>query len=345
MFGDAEMQTRKLQKVGGSTYTVSVPKHWAREHSLEAGDEIHLYGHDDGSLVVRSTEMDGGELASVSITVESETENAVERALRAAYTTGFKDIELVATDGFTTDQRRTASSLAKTLVGTEMVEESEDRLAVRNLLDPADVSVRQSLIQLQFVTLSMHRAATAAVTGRAVADHVPDRDDEVDRLFAMITHHFNRSLTDFAELDRLGIDRTELFESYLTARQLERVADHAVEIARSAEQLDAVADEPPTEEFASLADDLEAVADSSRRVVEDATDAVLDGNAADAAHETLDRRDETVAEAEALDRALFEQAPADAYHLTRVLDSLVRTTEYGGNIAEIAVQSAVRKQE
>jgi len=157
----------------------------------------------------------------------------------------------------------------------------------------------------------------------------------------MITHHFNRSLTDFAELDDLGVDRTELFEFYLTARQLERVADHAVEIARIAPHLDA-----PNGDEANAAGqimaEVEAVADDARQVVEDATDAVLDGDAAEAAHRALDLRDETVAEAEALDRALFEQAPDEAYRLRRVLDSIVRTAEYGGNVAELAVQSAVR---
>ncbi|WP_135827863.1 phosphate signaling complex PhoU family protein [Halorussus halobius] len=340
-----EMQTRKLQKVGGSTYTVSVPKRWAREHDLDAGDEVHLYGHDDGSLVVRGSAVDGGDLDAVRVAVESADCDAVERALRAAYASGFEEIELVAADGFSTDQRRTASSLAKTLVGTEVVAESDDRVVVHNLLDSDDVSVRQSLIQLKFVALSMHRSATAAATGRADADHVPGRDDEADRLFAMITRHFERSLTDFEELDRLGVDRTELFEFRLAARQLERVADHAVEIARTARTLDSPSDAGTPDELAPLRDDLESVADASRRIVEDATDAVLDGDAAEAAHDALDLRDETVADAETLNRALFERDDDDAYRLTTVVDSLVRTAECGGNVAEIAVQSSVRGRE
>ena len=342
---DPEMQTRKLQKVGGSTYTVSIPKRWARDHGLDAGDEVHLYGHGDGSLVVRGSETDGGRLDGVRIAVECEGGEAVERALRAAYASGFEEIELVAEDGFSDDQRRTASSLAKTLVGTEVVEESDDRLAVRNLLDPDDVSVRQSLIQLEFVALSMHRSATAAATERANADHVPGRDDEADRLCAMITRHFRRSLTDFGELDRLGLDRTELVEFRLAARQLERVADHAVDIARTARALDSPNESETPDELAPLRDDLESVADASRRVVDEATDALLDGDAAETAHGALDLRDEAVADGEALNRALFERASDDAYRLTTVADSLVRTAECGGNVAEVAVQSAIRGPE
>lgn len=334
---DAAVQTRKLQKVGGSTYTVSVPKEWAREQDLEAGARIHLYAHGDGSLVVRSSERDGGDLASARIRIDGNRPEPVERTVKAAYAAGFEEIALVPATEFTRTQRRTASSLSRTLVGTEVVEATRDRIAVRNLLDSSDVSVRQSLLQLQFCALAMHRAATAAVATGASPEGVAARADEADRLFGMITRHFNRSLTDFAELDRLGVDRTTLFEYYLTARQLGRVADDAVEIGRVADRLgDAVPEETVAE--------IEPLADDARRVVEDASDAVLDGGGR-APHSVLDLRDETVADVRAVDRALFERAPDDAYRLTRVLDGLATTAESGGRIGEIAVQSAVRNAE
>ena len=343
MSSDQTAQTRKLQKVGGSTYTVSIPKHWACDQGLEAGTDVHLYAHDDGSLVVRSREHDGGALERVAAEVDGTGNDAeagsatVERPLKAAYAAGFEEIELVSPDGFTATQSRTVTSLAKTLVGAEVVETDDDRILVRNLLDPGDVSVQQSLIQLQFVTLSMHRAATAAVTSADTATHVPGRDDEADRLFAMITRHFERSLTDFSEVDRLGVDRPALFEYYATARQLERVGDHAVTVAEVAEQLDEPVGGDVGEAF-------ETVADGAREVVENATDAVIGEGSLATAERTLDRRDKVVADAEAVDRTLFERRPPDAYHLTGALDAIVRTAECGGNVAELAVQSALRRQ-
>ena len=61
------METRKLQKIGGSTYSVSLPKEWATEHHLEAGMPIHLYPHTDGSLVLRSAAQDGGPLSAATV--------------------------------------------------------------------------------------------------------------------------------------------------------------------------------------------------------------------------------------------------------------------------------------
>ena len=47
------METRKIQQVGGGTYTVSIPAQWAKEHDIEATSTAYLYTYRDGSLVVR----------------------------------------------------------------------------------------------------------------------------------------------------------------------------------------------------------------------------------------------------------------------------------------------------
>ncbi|AXG09450.1 phosphate signaling complex PhoU family protein [Haloplanus rubicundus] len=342
------METRKLQKVGGSTYSVSLPKEWATDHHLEAGMPIHLYPHTDGSLVVRSAAQDGEPLGATTITLPSADTDAVERTLRAAYVVGYDAVTLVAPEGaeLTADERRAARRLVRSMVGLSVVEEMPDRITVENLLDAAEVSIRQSVIQLQFTALSMQRTAVERVTCDAdggVAQRTPDetaadpldeRDDEADRLFEMLTRHANRSLVDFEEVDALDVRRSELFDALVVARQLERVADHAVRIGSLADRMDAAVDDGPLAELRPLAD-------AARGVVETATTAALDGSA-ERAHEALDRRDRVVDDVRALDQALFERAPPDAYALSRVLASLARTAECGGNVARVALRASVR---
>lgn len=331
------METRKLQQVGGGTYTVSIPKEWAERYRFEAGSNVHLYAHDDGSIVLRSSRKDGGELTSTRVAVDGEGTRPVERALKATYMTGFKTVILEASGAFTPDQRRTARTVTQALVGTEVVEETDDRIEVSDLLSPADVSIRQSLVQLQFVALSMHRDATEPLgnNNHVEPESFQRRDDEADRLFAMIARHFNRSLTSLAEVDHLALTRSELFDYYLTARWLERVADHAVRIVAATTRTE-------TPALPDIADELGSYADTSRNIVKEATGAVLGDESSASPHDTLDRRDETVRHIATLDQVLFERAPADAYAVTQVLDSLIRTAECGGNIAEVAVQAAQR---
>ncbi|MDX1745320.1 MAG: AbrB/MazE/SpoVT family DNA-binding domain-containing protein, partial [Halobacteriales archaeon] len=44
------METRKVQITGGATYTVSLPKDWARANGVEAGSAVAFYP--DGETLV-----------------------------------------------------------------------------------------------------------------------------------------------------------------------------------------------------------------------------------------------------------------------------------------------------
>lgn len=330
------METRKIQQVGGGTYTVSLPVDWAQEHGLEAGGTAYLYTHRDGSLVVRWKEKEHSELATTQVELEDSDPRTAERMLRAGYTAGFRRITLCTPDGITSEQRRAIDTCTRSLTGVEIDEETDRRITVQGLLDASDVSIRQSTLQLQFITLSIHEAATASIAGKTgESDHLITRDDEADRIFRLITRHFNRSLLELAELDQLGINRPQLFEFYVTARQFERIADHAVKIARCVQRTDRQVPE-------ELSAEVRAIGANARQVVEDASDAIINGGSTELAHRALDRCDQVVQDARDLDHTLIHRAPADAYFLTRVLDSIIRTAKYGGNIAELQLRTSLR---
>jgi phosphate uptake regulator len=326
------METRKVQLAGGSTYTVSLPKGWAEEHGVEAGSQLVVAPHDDGSLTVRVSDVREGRTAACARLDGGDRDPA--RTVGALYVAGFDEITLTGT--FDPSARRAIRGAVRRFAGLTIVEESEGEVVLRCPLDPSDVSVRQTTIQLQFVALSMYREATGALTsaGADGGSAVGERDDEADRLFALVRRQFQRALTDLGEVQAMGASRSELFDYYAVARNLERVADHA-------EKLAAIADEasPPPERR-------EAVEDAARRagrVVEDATSVTLGGGDPTTAARALDDRDGLLSELEALDRALYEGGGDDVYRLGVAVDSITRVAEYGGNIADVGIQAAARE--
>lgn len=334
------METRKIQLTGGSTYTVSLPKEWARDHGLDAGTRVDLFPHIDGSLVVRASERQNEEATELRVRAEPLTDANLVRLVQAGYIAGYDAVALSAETGFDSRQRRVVRQAAQNLIGLEPVEETGTRIVLKSLLDASDVSVRQSLVQLQFTALSMHEDAMTALLNRndELAVQVRNRDDEADRLFGMINRHFQRALTDLGGIDALQIPRPTLFDYYTTARQLERIADHAVKIAMLTSHLDADA---PSE----LREDLSSLAEQSRGVVRDAASVLLEDENVGTAYAALDECDVVTDDLTVIDRTLYEGDVAGAYHLTLVLDSLIRTAEYGGNIAETAIQAVARKGE
>lgn len=330
-----DMETRKIQLTGGSTFTVSLPKQWANEHGLEPGAQMHLYPHTDGSLLVRPSPTQNGK-RETRVSVDHRSEDDIARTVLAFYAAGFDSFTLTATGGFAISQRNAITMAASGLVGLEITSESNTAITLRSLLNTSDVSIRQTVIQLQRITLAMHeRAVTAVCDGdEELATRVRERDDEVDRLFGMVNRHYQRALSDLQEIDQLDLDRPTIADYYTIARQLERVGDHAEKIATVAPRLDA-----PTE---IVTDDIPTVARESRDIVKDASSVLLSGTDVDMAYRALDARDDLTGKLDQLDRQLYDGDSPDRYLLGLLLDSVRRTSEYGGNIAETMIQAAAR---
>ncbi|WP_396611259.1 PhoU domain-containing protein [Haloferax sp. S1W] len=327
------METRKIQQVSNGTFTVSLPRDWADAAGISAGTVVDLHTHIDGLLVIQPPESELDSVAAVELQTECDDTAHVEQTLRAAYAAGPSEIVLTASSEFTGSQKQVVRRVVRNLVGVTIVEESASHVVVRNVLDSTEVSVRQSVRQLQFVALSMHREAATALTSDAPAVNATEEDDRADRLYAMVERHFVRSLERLDEVDALGETRRELLRLHETARELERIADHAERITNVAAAVDDPLDRPLDEEIST-------VAQTARDAVEAAVDAVFDDGSVEDARTVLKTRDDVFERVDRLERQLFDASDV-AYQYTHALYSLRRTAAHAGNIAEVGLQTAV----
>jgi phosphate uptake regulator len=333
------METRKVQLSGGTTYTISLPKSWANEHSIEAGSILSLYPNDDGTLLVEADADVSTDTRSATVDVSTASENAVQQRIHALHAVGFDSVTLVDRAGHSAEIRALIEDTVSNLSGFELLEAGDTRIQLTNLIDADNVDIRKSTLRLRLVMLGMHRDAVSAVLDgdEPLARRVVDRDSEADKLFAMVTRHFRRALTNLQEVEKLGYSRDELFEYYYVSRQFERIADHAEKIARFV--IDPEATVPAT-----LAERIDSVASSARRVVDTAADVILADADIEAAHTALATQAELTTELRTLDRDLYtHDDPAEAYVVGLLLDSIRRTAEYGGNVADIAIQQVTRE--
>ena len=331
------METRKIQQVGGGTYTVSLPKEWATAADIEPGSVVTLHTHIDGTLVVKTGDEEPASTLPLRLSVGGADPDAVDRALRAVYAAGIETVELRAAspDGVDDALRRRIERVTRGLTGLAVTETTGDTVRVRSLLDAEEVSIPQSVRQLQFAALSAHRTATAAVTNSTTIERPDDRDDQAARIFAMVDRYFGRGLDSLSVMDALGLTRPQLFVHWETARELRRVAGEARRIAAVANRLESPVEGPVATPFEALAAD-------SRTLVEDAVSAVLDDGNVATVRVLLAERDRLLDTAESLDRRLFETDGAD-YRLTNAVDSLARTVDSAGAIATLSLRSQFRE--
>jgi phosphate uptake regulator len=334
------METRKVQLSGGTTYTVSLPKTWAEEHGITPGSSLRIHPNDDGTLFVEATgDRELGD-RDVDIDVTDDSDRVLQHRVHAAHTVGCDSVTLVDRSGHGSAQRQHVEDALRGLSGFEVLDTSEQRLQLMNLIEPENVDIRKSVLRLRLVVLAMHRDALTAIIedNEELARQVTRRDDEADKLFAIVTRHFRRALSNLHEVEKLGRSRDELFEYYYVARQFERVADHAEKVA-------ALTRESEVSIPDGYADQISTLGRESRDIVDESADVILEGAGSHAALETFEARDELEARLDSLDRELYDHHdPAEAYALGLLLNSLRRTAAYGTNIAEVALQQSIRER-
>ncbi|AWB26900.1 phosphate signaling complex PhoU family protein [Halococcoides cellulosivorans] len=334
------METRKVQLTGGSTYTVSLPKEWATANDVEAGSEIQFYPEDE-RLVLSPERSDDQSTGSFDVG-SRDGAAALTRVVITMYVSGFDEIRLTA-DRLTADQRQVIRQATQGLVGLEIIEETPERVVLQDLLDSSELEIENSLERMRLVALTMVRDAVTALVERdeGLARDVIDRDDDVDRLWFMVSRIFRTVLRNPAASTTVDLDRETVFDYQSGARQLERVADHATKIAGVARDVETVPE--------SVVADLQALETEATDLCETAVDALLESDTEAATREAesvLERLPEVTDRARDVSNSVVEVDDSErAQRLGLVVDSLSRTADYGGNVAESAFLSATPRPE
>ena len=328
------METRKVQVTGGSTYTVSIPKGWATENDVGAGTEVEFYPDGDSLfLTPRSDE----ERTRGTLDITDLRGQDLTRAVTTMYVSGFDVIELNGSE-IAAEQRSTIREVVQSLVGLEVLEETRDRVVIRDLLDSSELSIHNAVTRMRLISLSM---LADSITALSELDHdlardVIGRDDDLDRLWLVVSRIFRATLRTPKAAEELGLPREECFDYHSSARQLERVGDHATKIAHLTLKFEEPLPEAVIAAIEDLHEDAVEVIDSAMDALfeEDTEAASRQANVARAGVRAIDER------VRAIDELLRDLDPARAQLLGLVVDSVLRSADYGGNIAETALQKA-----
>ncbi|MFB6143422.1 MAG: PhoU domain-containing protein, partial [Halorientalis sp.] len=250
------METRKVQVTGGSTYTVSLPKDWATANDVSAGSVVEFHAEGESLLLTPRRE---DERSEGTLDVTGLTGDELTRAVMTMYVSGF-DIITLETSRIDASQRRTIRGATQGLVGLEVIEETSDRVVLQDLLDSSELSIHNAITRMRLVSLTMLADAVEALVENDddLAHDVVERDDDVDRLWYMISRVFRTVLRDPTAASDIGLSRETCFDYQSSARQLERIADHAAKIADLALEVGEVP-EAVARELATLREDAVAV--------------------------------------------------------------------------------------
>ncbi len=326
------MYTRKVQKTGGSTYFVTLPKRWAEGVGITTGSEIHLVPNDSGALLLVPDSVP--ESNRCTIDLQEWEFDRLQREVIARYIAGFNVIS-VRGERIRPEQRRMVREISQRLVGLEIFEETQQLMVLHSLVNIKDFPVHKTVDRVFEITKAMLADAVTAFCEHddELAHDVMERDRDVDRLVLLVARQFSLLLRDLMTEEDCALSRPQFMHYHEVADQLERVADHAAKISEAALALDGPVVERVSAEIMARSKESNEVLDLAvRSFVNQDTDL---------ANQVLEMREQEGQLFAITRRIVSEQQPDATSSISIALDSLLRIAEYGFNIAENALDAPV----
>ena len=229
--GDKDV--RKLQLTGGATYTLSLPKDWVTSHGLESRDGVQIDWRPSGAL--RLTPLDTIEdTKRITLSTSNIPEGALLDHLMGAYLSGTDRIIL----RFSEDEKRRVKRVVRTFQrstrGFEIEDEGAKKITLIALINAGELPMRSSLNQMFMQLNSLIRDIIEVFSGEDIQliEDYEEREREIDSLRFLIERQAGIALDSYKVAERLNLGRRQAVEYSNLARSLERMADHAQQMAQ-----------------------------------------------------------------------------------------------------------------
>ncbi len=230
------IEARKVQKTGGSSFIVSLPKEWINKHEIKAKDTIGILSQPDGNLLITPYMSSEKKIKEKIFDIEEiKDPDFLFRLLIGAYIMGYTVIKVISSRKFNSEIKETVRGFSKITIGTEIEEESQNYIKIKDLVDPTEMPFEKTIKRMYILANSMHEDALKALeTGdKALAKNVIEIDDDIDRLNWLVERQAHIVLRDIILCQKLDITLEDANNFKFISRFLERIADHAVKIAKN----------------------------------------------------------------------------------------------------------------
>jgi phosphate uptake regulator len=336
-------ETRKLQYTGGSSYIVSLPKKWIQELGLKQGDHVIILRQGNSTLqIAPASKRATKEQREATIEVSKDhNPYYIARKLIALYFLGYNIINVAPKDGrLQVDQREVIKNIARRiLMGTEIIADSAGGITLQVLINLLDLSVDAAFKRMLLIAKSMYRDTLSALSenNAELAEEVVKSDDEVDRFSFYIVRQLKIAIKNEHLLKEIGLEEPRNCLGYrLIAKSVERVADHAVLIAK-----DVIETRQPISK--EVAERIEGMCNFALDVLDDACLSMFKRD-----YEAADRAIEKARKIDDLEKAVIKAVSktrdaSEMYRIKLVTDNIRRVAEYASDIAEIVLNMTVQQ--
>lgn len=211
-------ETRKIQKVGERSYSISLPKEWVKRNNLKEKDFVFM-DIDSNQIIIKSSR--GRFLEERNIAIGLEKVSEIKEFVTLCYIRGVNKIKITSSTKFLPEEREEIEEIVAFLKGYETINESEKEIEISFLFNEIKVTI-DSLVKRMISII------------RFMVDALKDRDGEsltklehkLDQIFHLSRRILFSSSRDPIKQSKNNLkDIQEIFFYMESVRKLERLGD------------------------------------------------------------------------------------------------------------------------
>src|SRR3972149_11602576 len=225
------MESRKIQRVGYSTFSVSLPKEWVENTGLKQGDLIMILTEKDGSLKLIPSGMIERKKQLEEYVINSDLCNEpgmLERLIVGNYILGRDVLKVVSSTRLSRVLVDEVRNIAHRLMGLGIVQETPEQIDLQCSIDPTRFKIDMLLRRLSVIASTIHTEAMQALTesNKELAEDAIHREDEADMMYWLALRLLLSAQRDRTIADKIGLEESSQILYYtLATRYLELIAD------------------------------------------------------------------------------------------------------------------------
>ncbi|MGB1437199.1 MAG: PhoU domain-containing protein [Candidatus Poseidoniaceae archaeon] len=237
-FGPGEIDVRKVQLTGGVTYTLSLPKPWIEQMDLSPRDSIRVDWRPSGALRLTPLEMLANQEKIITIKADDIPEASIHDHLMGAYLAGADSIRIVHSTPDNRFLQRQIRRFLRNTRGFERMNETEGRIDLKCLINAAEMPLNASINRMYSQLTSLTKDIVSMASGQEedLLGDIDEREAEVDALLYLVNRQLSVALDSHLVASALKLTRNQAVEYSNLARSLERMMDHAYQMAKLIEE-------------------------------------------------------------------------------------------------------------
>jgi phosphate uptake regulator len=230
------LEIRKLQKIKGGSFTLSLPKQWVQSRRLKSGEQMAVEEEEDGSLRIFPMGATLEKPLEVTLRLEDYPNlKALEYCVATFYIQGSNRMNIVSQKIMSAEQKKRLKQLRTELPGVEVSEEEADRLSFQVMIDPATFSLESLLEKASAFSLRLQEDAVKSLVewNSPLAKEVQERGGEAQRHYRVMIRQVAVASLSRTIADKIGVRNCQECVTFaLVARDLSRLVYHSSSIAR-----------------------------------------------------------------------------------------------------------------